>query len=118
MNDLVILQTSQGLANYLSSVHGMDRLREMGAVIGFDARHNSARWAKLSASVFLRYSRSPLKQGDREVVQAPLLLEQRKQMHFYETHNQGPALSQAFSTPNSDAILALTQADFNFAPNI
>ena len=54
MNDLVIVQTSQGIANYLASVHGMDQLREMGAVIGFDARHNSERWAKLASSVFLR----------------------------------------------------------------
>ena len=26
----------------------------MGAVVGFDARYNSSRWAKLAAGVFLR----------------------------------------------------------------
>ena len=54
MNDLVIVQTTQGLINYLISVHGEASLRSMGAVIGFDARHNSSRWARLAAGVFLR----------------------------------------------------------------
>jgi len=53
MNDLVIIQTTQGLANYLITVHG-EKVKTMGAVIGFDARHNSSRWARLAAGVFLR----------------------------------------------------------------
>jgi len=54
MNDLVIIQTTQGLAHYLlSETNPTIPVREMGAVIGFDARFNSSRWAKLAAGVFL-----------------------------------------------------------------
>jgi phosphomannomutase len=55
LNDLVIIQTSQGLAQYvLSSYPSPEEAREAGAVISFDARHNSSRWAKLTARVFLK----------------------------------------------------------------
>ncbi|KAF9052789.1 hypothetical protein BJ165DRAFT_1339803 [Panaeolus papilionaceus] len=50
MNDLIILQTSQGLAEYVS-VHVENALRR-GIVIGYDHRHNSERWAQLTAQTF------------------------------------------------------------------
>ncbi|KAJ3642544.1 hypothetical protein Zmor_025311 [Zophobas morio] len=52
MNDLVIIQTAQGLLNYLEQHEG-DLLKENGIVIGYDGRHNSKRWAELTASIFL-----------------------------------------------------------------
>lgn len=55
LNDLVIIQTSQGLAEYVRKAYTMgDCALKAGAVIGYDARHNSNRWAKLTARVFLQ----------------------------------------------------------------
>ncbi|XP_003744897.1 phosphoglucomutase-2 [Galendromus occidentalis] len=52
MNDLVIIQTSQGLAKYL--VENIADARKMGVVISFDGRHNSPRFARLTARAFLQ----------------------------------------------------------------
>ena len=52
MNDLVIIQTSQGLLSYLQSTQ--PELSRRGVVVGFDGRHNSRRWAGLTAGVFVR----------------------------------------------------------------
>lgn len=41
MNDLVIIQTSQGLAKYV--VETIPDSKTKGAVISFDGRHNSSR---------------------------------------------------------------------------
>lgn len=43
MNDLVIIQTSQGLAKYVLEVFPNETDRKCGVVIGFDGRHNSKR---------------------------------------------------------------------------
>ncbi|MCL4141056.1 UNVERIFIED_CONTAM: hypothetical protein GTU68_016705 [Idotea baltica] len=51
MNDLVIIQTSQGLGKYLVSV--CPEAKTNGIVIGYDSRHNSHRFARLAASAFL-----------------------------------------------------------------
>ena len=52
MNDLVIIQVSQGLLSHLVTV--CHELRDQGVVLGYDGRHNSSRWAALTAGVFLR----------------------------------------------------------------
>ncbi|XP_022657810.1 phosphoglucomutase-2-like isoform X2 [Varroa destructor] len=52
MNDLVIVQTSQGLAKYLLKT--LPDAKTKGIVIGFDGRHNSARFALLAAQAFLQ----------------------------------------------------------------
>lgn len=52
MNDLVIIQTSQGLADYLTTSK-KDTCRDQGVIIGHDARHNSDRFARLAALAFL-----------------------------------------------------------------
>lgn len=44
MNDLVIIQTSQGLAKYV--VETNPEAKPRGAVISFDGRYNSARWVE------------------------------------------------------------------------
>ncbi|KAI9569508.1 hypothetical protein HD554DRAFT_2321846 [Boletus coccyginus] len=51
MNDLIIIQTSQGLGAYL--LENVADASERGIVIGHDHRHNSADWARLTAAVFL-----------------------------------------------------------------
>ncbi|KAF5358442.1 hypothetical protein D9756_001763 [Leucocoprinus leucothites] len=51
MNDLTIIQTSQGLASYV--IQQFPDVRSRGIVIGHDHRHNSDHWAKLTAAAFL-----------------------------------------------------------------
>uniref|UniRef100_A0A6A7G3A3 Phosphoglucomutase-2-like n=1 Tax=Hirondellea gigas TaxID=1518452 RepID=A0A6A7G3A3_9CRUS len=51
MNDLVIIQTSQGLVKYLLQM--IPDAISRGIVIGHDSRHNSHRFARLAASAFL-----------------------------------------------------------------
>ncbi|KJE89583.1 phosphoglucomutase [Capsaspora owczarzaki ATCC 30864] len=47
MNDVTIIQTAQGFARYVEDVQ--PDAKSMGVAIGYDARHNSQRWAQLSA---------------------------------------------------------------------
>ncbi|KAK2704286.1 hypothetical protein QYM36_016624 [Artemia franciscana] len=51
MNDLVIIQTSQGFASYLLKTNP-DCIKS-GVVVGFDGRHNSLRFAALTARAFI-----------------------------------------------------------------
>ncbi|KAI0284001.1 hypothetical protein BGY98DRAFT_949931 [Russula aff. rugulosa BPL654] len=51
MNDLIVIQASQGLCAYV--LEHVDDARHRGAVIGYDHRHNSERWARLTAAAFL-----------------------------------------------------------------
>ncbi|GAB6032650.1 Phosphoglucomutase-2 [Chamberlinius hualienensis] len=51
MNDLVLIQTSQGLAKYIVST--CPDTKSKGVVIGFDGRHNSERFAALTARAFI-----------------------------------------------------------------
>ncbi len=51
MNCLTVVQTSQGLAGYLLEKDSYSSSK--GIVIGYDARHNSNRFAELAATVFL-----------------------------------------------------------------
>ena len=50
MNDLTVIQASQGLAKYLEDVHGGFGFK---VLIGYDGRHNSQRFARLAATAFL-----------------------------------------------------------------
>eukprot|EP00824_Muranothrix_gubernata_P014137 TRINITY_DN29266_c0_g1_i1.p1 TRINITY_DN29266_c0_g1~~TRINITY_DN29266_c0_g1_i1.p1 ORF type:complete len:602 (-),score=142.18 TRINITY_DN29266_c0_g1_i1:44-1753(-) len=52
MNDLIVLQASQGLCAYLLKIDPM-RATQKGVVIGFDGRHNSLQFAHITASAFL-----------------------------------------------------------------
>lgn len=53
MNDLVVIQTAQGIAQYLLKSESSEEVRKKGIVLGFDGRYNSRRFAELSAAVFL-----------------------------------------------------------------
>jgi phosphoglucomutase len=51
MNSLTIIQTSQGLAEYLLA--NVPQTKHRGIVIGFDARHHSRHFANLAAAAFI-----------------------------------------------------------------
>jgi phosphoglucomutase len=51
MNSLTVIQTSQGLAEYLLA--NVPRTKTRGVVIGFDGRHKSKRFAKYAAAAFI-----------------------------------------------------------------
>ncbi|KAK1217510.1 hypothetical protein PQX77_019861 [Marasmius sp. AFHP31] len=51
MNDLIIIQASQGLCHYV--MENVQDASSRGVVIGHDHRHNSEKWAKLAAAAFL-----------------------------------------------------------------
>jgi phosphoglucomutase / phosphopentomutase len=53
MNDLTILQTTQGFLKYLQG-YFKDELSKRGVVIGYDGRHNSSRFAEIAANIFVR----------------------------------------------------------------
>ncbi|CAG4949370.1 unnamed protein product [Colias eurytheme] len=55
MNDVVVLQTAQGLCSYLKKVCSKSKLSN-GFVVGFDGRYNSKRFAELTAKVFVSSS--------------------------------------------------------------
>uniref|UniRef100_A0A1A9UU14 Phosphoglucomutase-2 n=1 Tax=Glossina austeni TaxID=7395 RepID=A0A1A9UU14_GLOAU len=53
MNDLVIIQTAQGLCEYIKEQYKEEDYNR-GVVFGFDGRYNSKRFAELSATVFVQ----------------------------------------------------------------
>ncbi|XP_041454457.1 phosphoglucomutase-2-like [Lytechinus variegatus] len=52
INDLIIIQTAQGLLRYLESVN--PECKSQGIIIGYDARYSSQRYAHLTAAIMLR----------------------------------------------------------------
>lgn len=55
MNDVVVLQTAQGLCSYVKKVCNQKQLQN-GVVVGFDGRYNSKRFAELTTKVFISSS--------------------------------------------------------------
>ena len=52
INAPIVTQTTQGLIRYLQSALP-DMLPSKGVVVGYDGRHNSRDWARLTAAIFL-----------------------------------------------------------------
>ncbi|KAF2772530.1 hypothetical protein EJ03DRAFT_186844 [Teratosphaeria nubilosa] len=54
MNSVTVLQASQGLADYILTARNASQSTSVPSVVmGYDARHNSSRFARLAAGVFL-----------------------------------------------------------------
>ncbi|KRT83839.1 hypothetical protein AMK59_4874 [Oryctes borbonicus] len=53
MNDLVVVQTAQGLLKYLEETDSQT-LKRNGIVVGYDGRHGSKKFAELTATVFVQ----------------------------------------------------------------
>ncbi|KAI0061669.1 hypothetical protein BV25DRAFT_1907908 [Artomyces pyxidatus] len=51
MNDMIIIQASQGLCAYV--LENVSNAAERGVVVGHDHRHHSERWARLTAAAFI-----------------------------------------------------------------
>lgn len=53
MNELVVIQSAQGLLHYMLCVFG-DLLKKCGIIIGYDGRYNSKRL--INKNMFLHFS--------------------------------------------------------------
>lgn len=53
MNDLVVIQSAQGLLKEILSHDSSDQYKKRGIVIGYDGRYHSKRFAELTATVFI-----------------------------------------------------------------
>lgn len=53
MNSLTVLQASQGLADYILQQRSRDPPEDLNIIVGYDARHNSEKFARLAAAAFL-----------------------------------------------------------------
>lgn len=53
MNDLVIVQTAQGLVKYVKECFPSQQDQDRGIVLSYDGRHNSKRFADLTAVIFI-----------------------------------------------------------------
>lgn len=51
MNDLTVIQATQGMAKYL--LECFDDVKTQGVAIGYDGRHNSSRFARLATRAFI-----------------------------------------------------------------
>ncbi|KAG1819614.1 uncharacterized protein BJ212DRAFT_1341994 [Suillus subaureus] len=51
MNDLIVIQASQGLCAYV--LEHVENAATRGVVVGHDHRHNSERWAQLTTAAFI-----------------------------------------------------------------
>jgi len=54
MNDLTIIQATQGLLAYMKRQFTKDQLKNGGIAVGFDGHYNSDRWAQRIAAIFSR----------------------------------------------------------------
>eukprot|EP00461_Guttulinopsis_vulgaris_P001413 UN01413 len=54
MNELVILQTTQGICKSIINEFGVEAAQERGVVIGYDGRYNSEKFANIVASLFIQ----------------------------------------------------------------
>ncbi|KAF8750851.1 phosphohexose mutase family [Rhizoctonia solani] len=52
MNDLIVIQASQGLCAYV--LQNVPNATERGVVVGHDHRYNSEKWAQLTAAAFVQ----------------------------------------------------------------
>lgn len=78
LNSLTIIQTSQGLAQYLLEEGGTSAA-SAGVVIGYDARHNSKKFAELAAAAFIAKGIRVLWYED--LVHTPMVPFAVKQLH-------------------------------------
>lgn len=54
MNNVIIIQTTQGLIKHLFQQHTIDKVQQQGIVIGYDGRHNSKQWADLFTDICIK----------------------------------------------------------------
>ena len=51
MNDLTVIQTTQGLIQYAEKIFSPATLTDQGIVVSYDARHNSKDWAAMISNI-------------------------------------------------------------------
>jgi phosphoglucomutase len=71
MNSLTVLEASQGLASYILLERDPSHTEPPRVVVGYDARHNSEKFARLAAAAFLEFGLEVLWFG--RLVHTPLV---------------------------------------------
>lgn len=119
MNELVVIQTSQGLASYLVKVEP-EAARQRGVLIGHDARHNSDRFARLAALAFLQKN-VPVYFCDH-IVPTPLVAFGVKQLNCFAgiviTASHNPKHDNGYKVYGSNGAQILSPVDKHIQESI
>ena len=121
LNSLTIIQTSQGLAQYLLEEEKA-LAATAGVVIGYDARHNSKKFAELAAAAFIAKGIRVLWYED--LVHTPMVPFAVKQFHAAAgvmiTASHNPKLDNGYKVYGSNAcqyvLLLSSLSDFVLDP--
>ena len=116
LNSLTIIQTSQGLAEYLLEEGNVSA----GVVIGYDARHNSKKFAELTAAAFI--ARGIPVWWYEDLVHTPMVPFGVKHLHaaagIMITASHNPAQDNGYKVYASNACQINTPADEKIAASI
>ncbi|KAL8674503.1 MAG: hypothetical protein Q9168_001095 [Polycauliona sp. 1 TL-2023] len=118
LNSLTIIQTSQGLAEYLLST--LPEAAAAGIVVGHDARHNSEHFALLAAAVF--ESKGIAVWWYEDIVHTPLVpyavkaLQAAAGIMITASHN--PACDNGYKLYGSSGSQIISPEDTNIATSI
>ena len=118
LNSLTIIQTSQGLAEYLLS--NEPGVAEAGIVVGHDARHNSLKFAELAAAAFIFKGLKVWWYGD--LVHTPMVPFGVVQLHaaagIMITASHNPAQDNGYKVYGSNGCQINSPADSMIAASI
>ncbi|KAL8941944.1 MAG: hypothetical protein Q9211_001598 [Gyalolechia sp. 1 TL-2023] len=118
LNSLTIIQTTQGLAEYLLAK--LPNTRSAGVVIGHDARHNSSKFAQLAAAVF--ESRDITVWWYEDLVHTPLVpyavKVKKAAAGIMITASHNPARDNGYKVYNLHGCQIISPDDHNIASSI
>lgn len=119
LNSLTIIQTSQGLAQYLLKEGGTSAA-SAGVVIGYDGRHNSINFAELAAAAFIAEGFRVLWYED--LVHTPMVPFAVKELHaaagVMVTASHNPKQDNGYKVYGSNACQINSPADAQIADAI
>ncbi|KAL9002906.1 MAG: hypothetical protein Q9188_004197 [Gyalolechia gomerana] len=118
LNSLTIIQTTQGLAEYLLAK--LPYTRSAGVVIGHDARYNSSKFAQLAAAVF--ESKDITVWWYEDLVHTPLVpyavKVKKAAAGIMITASHNPALDNGYKVYNFNGCQIISPDDRNIASSI
>ncbi|KAJ3342638.1 Phosphoglucomutase-3 [Gonapodya sp. JEL0774] len=125
MNDLTVIQSTQGLASYLLSLPPASSSSPRTVVIGHDHRHNSFRFARLTAACFLYRGFKVLWFGDGmtpQLVHTPLVpftvMKRSADAGIMITASHNPAADNGYKLYASNACQIISPVDAHVSREI